>query len=85
MKKRFHIPSNITWHAPSSGEEKARLQSALTRAIRRAVESSSEGTPEIIADDSERQGQNIIGEGSSQDSTYENRNDSAGRETELDN
>lgn len=55
MRRRYHLPALIDCRAEIGADEKARLQRAVSDAIRRAVESSSSGEQEIVAANSELQ------------------------------
>lgn len=57
MRRRYHLPASIHCRADIGADERARLQRALSDAVRRAVESSSSGAPEIVAAGFEVQGE----------------------------
>src|ERR1041384_1806954 len=48
MNRRYHIPSQITWHDQISAHEKARLRHAVLSAITRAVNEAATDRTEIV-------------------------------------
>jgi hypothetical protein len=48
MNRRYHIPSQISWHEQFSDDEKARVRHAVLSAIARAVEEAATDRTEIV-------------------------------------
>jgi hypothetical protein len=48
MRMRYHVPTHVQFQSEASEEEKVRLERALIDAIRRAVESASTASAEIV-------------------------------------